>query len=103
MAVAAERVLDDWAAWAEPVLQRRGPERRIFTLNCTDGLNLAIKGVIRARRPRHHDRPGAQLGQPAVAALETAGVITLTRIASAEGYVDPEGSGRPGRDIAWSR
>ena len=45
MAVAAERMLDD-AGTAQPVLPRRGPERWIFTLNCTDGLNLAIKGLI---------------------------------------------------------
>ena len=43
------------------------PERFVFTLNCTDALNMAFKGVLDRRRPRHHDRPGAQQRQPAAA------------------------------------
>jgi cysteine desulfurase / selenocysteine lyase len=39
------------------LLGAEGPERIIFTLNATDALNLAIKGVIANRRKRQPDRP----------------------------------------------
>jgi cysteine desulfurase / selenocysteine lyase len=67
-------------------------DRIIFTLNCTDSLNIAIKGVLRegdhvittvlehnsVLRPLH--------------ALESAKKITLTKIhpTSKEGFIDPE-------------
>ena len=58
-----------------------GPCRWIFTLNCTDALNMAIKGVI---EPGDHvitTDLEAQLDQPAPPkALEVVGVITLTRV-----------------------
>ena len=66
------------------------PERWILTHNCTDGLNLAIKGLL---QPGDHvittDLEHNSVSRP-LRALEKAGVISLTRVASVEGYVDPE-------------
>ncbi len=46
MAVAAERTLDAARHALNQFFHGAAPERWIFTLNCTDGLNLAIKGVV---------------------------------------------------------
>ena len=90
MAVAAERALDAARHALNQFFHGAGPERWIFTLNCTDGLNLAIKGVI---QPGDHvvttDLEHNSISRP-LAALEKAGVITLTRVASEDGYVDPD-------------
>ena len=90
MAVAAERTLDAARHALNQFFHGAGPERWIFTLNCTDGLNLAIKGVV---QPGDHvittDLEHNSISRPLVA-LEKAGVITLTRVASDNGYVDPE-------------
>jgi len=90
MASEAERTLND----ARHVLNRffngEDPKRWIFTLNCTDGLNLAIKGVV---EPGDHvitsDLEHNSISRPLVA-LEQAGRITLTRLESEGGYLDPE-------------
>src|SRR5882757_8424533 len=47
MAMAAERTLDDCRHALNQFFSGEGVERWIFTHNCTDGLNLAIKGVDR--------------------------------------------------------
>src|SRR5437879_12642983 len=47
MALAAERALDDGRHLLNQFLHGEGPERFVFTLNGTDGLNMAIKGVVR--------------------------------------------------------
>ena len=46
MAIGAERALDDARHALNQFFRGEAPERWIFTLNCTDGLNLAIKGVV---------------------------------------------------------
>lgn len=90
MAVAAERALDDARHALNQFFRGEGPERWAFTLNCTDGLNLAIKGTV---KPGDHvitsDLEHNSISRP-LRALEKAGVITLTRIASEGGYLDPE-------------
>jgi cysteine desulfurase/selenocysteine lyase len=90
MAVAAERMLDDCRHALNQFFHGVGPERWILTHNCTDGLNLAIKGVI---QPGDHvittDLEHNSVSRP-LRALEKAGVISLTRVASVDGYVDPE-------------
>jgi selenocysteine lyase/cysteine desulfurase len=48
MAIAAERTLDAARHALNQFFRGEAPERWIFTLNCTDGLNLAIKGIIQA-------------------------------------------------------
>jgi cysteine desulfurase family protein len=67
------------------------PERVIFTLNATDALNMAIKGVLRPgdhaiTSVLEHNSVSRPLNQ-----LEQDGVITLTRL-SADGnhQIDPE-------------
>lgn len=69
----------------------KDPHRIIFTLNCTDSLNIAIKGILRdgdhvvSSHLEHNSvlRP--------LNALEQAGRIKLTRVQhSKEGYLDPE-------------
>ncbi len=46
MALAAERTLDDCRHLLNQFLHGKEPERFIFTLNCTDALNMAFKGVL---------------------------------------------------------
>ena len=90
MAVAAERTLDAARHALNQFFHGANPERWILTYNCTDGLNLAIKGCV---RPGDHvvttDLEHNSISRPLVA-LENAGVITLTRVLSNEGYVDTE-------------
>jgi cysteine desulfurase / selenocysteine lyase len=90
MAISAERQLDDGRHALNQLFRGEAPERWIFTMNGTDGLNLAIKGIV---RPGDHvvttDLEHNSISRP-LAALEEAGVIGLTRVASDGGYVDPE-------------
>jgi len=90
MAVNAERSLDDARHVLNQFFRGESPDRWIFTLNCTDGLNLAIKGTV---KPGDHvitsDLEHNSVSRP-LRALEKEGVITLTRVASEQGYLDPE-------------
>src|SRR4051794_39220224 len=90
MAVAAERTLDDARHVLNQFFRGDGPERWIFTLNCTDGLNLVIKGTL---QPGDHvitsDLEHNSISRP-LRALEKAGVISLTRLASDRGYLSAE-------------
>src|SRR5436305_12095888 len=90
MAMAAERTLDDARHALNQFFRGEGVERWIFTHNCTDGLNLAIKGVV---RPGDHvitsDLEHNSISRP-LRKMEKDGLITLTRLASREGYLDPE-------------
>jgi cysteine desulfurase/selenocysteine lyase len=90
MAMAAERTLDDARHALNQFFRGEAPERWIFTLNCTDGLNLAIKGTV---KPGDHvitsDLEHNSVSRP-LRKLERDGVISLTRLASTDGYLDPE-------------
>ena len=90
MAVAAERTLDEGRHALNQFFRGEGVERWIFTLNCTDALNLAIKGTV---KPGDHvitsDLEHNSVSRP-LRKLEKDGVISLTRVASSEGYLDPE-------------
>jgi cysteine desulfurase / selenocysteine lyase len=90
MAVAAERTLDATRHSLNQFFHGAAPERWIFTLNCTDGLNLAIKGIV---QPGDHvittDLEHNSISRPLVA-LQKTGIISLTRVASESGYVDPD-------------
>jgi cysteine desulfurase family protein len=90
MAIAAEQQLDACRHALNQLFRGEAPERWIFTMNCTDGLNLAIKGVV---QPGDHvvttDLEHNSISRPLVA-MEKAGVITLTRVTSDDGYVDPD-------------
>ena len=68
--MAAEHALDDARHRLNQFFNGKGPDRCVFTLNCTDALNMAIKGVLAGRRPRHHHRPGTQLVSRPLRAME---------------------------------
>src|SRR5947209_8731139 len=91
MALSAEHVLKETRHRLNLFFHGQGPERFAFTLNCTDGLNIAIKGVLRdgdhvVTTNLEHNSVSRPLR-----ALEASGVITLTRVsADAGGTVDPE-------------
>jgi cysteine desulfurase family protein len=90
MAMAAERTLDDVRNALNQFFHGEGPERWAFTLNATDGLNMAIKGVV---NEGDHvvvtDLEHNSISRP-IRALEKAGKITATRVASRDGYVTAE-------------
>ncbi len=90
MAIGAEQSLDAARHALNQLFRGEAPERWIFTMNCTDGLNLAIKGIV---QPGDHvvttDLEHNSISRP-LRALEKAGVIALTRVASEAGYVDPD-------------
>src|ERR687885_381767 len=91
MALAAERALDDCRHLLNQLFRGEGPERFVFTLNCTDALNMAFKGVL---QPGDHvittDLEHNSVSRP-LRALELAGRITLTRVAAdGGGTVDPD-------------
>jgi cysteine desulfurase family protein len=91
MALASERVLEEARHLLNQLFHGEGVERFIFTLNGTDALNMAIKGVL---TPGDHvvttDLEHNSVSRPLMA-LERAGTITLTRVAAdAGGTIDPE-------------
>lgn len=91
MALAAERALDDCRHLLNQFFHGEGPERFIFTLNCTDALNMAFKGVLKeGDHVITTDLEHNSVSRP-LRAMELAGKITLTRIAADRGgTVDPD-------------
>jgi cysteine desulfurase / selenocysteine lyase len=91
MALAAERALDDGRHRLNQLLHGEAKERFVFTLNCTDALNMAFKGVLREgdhviTSDLEHNSVSRPLRQ-----MELNGFITLTRLkADGGGTVDPE-------------
>jgi cysteine desulfurase/selenocysteine lyase len=90
MALAAERALDDCRHLLNQLFHGAAPERFIFTLNCTDALNMAFKGVLReGDHVITTDLEHNSVSRP-LRAMELAGKIALTRVkADAGGTVDP--------------
>ncbi|HTU16418.1 MAG TPA: aminotransferase class V-fold PLP-dependent enzyme [Gemmataceae bacterium] len=91
MALAAEHALDEGRHLLNQLLHGKEPERFVFTLNCTDALNMAFKGVLAegdhviSTNLEHNS-----VSRP-LRALELAGRITLTRIAAdGGGTIDPD-------------
>src|ERR1700730_4977897 len=80
MALAAERALDDGRTLPKQLFHGAGPDRCVFTLNCTDALNMAFKGVL---AEVYHiittDLEHNSISRP-LRAMELAGRITLTRV-----------------------
>ena len=110
MAVEAEQALDAGRHLLNQFFRGEGPERWIFTHNCTDGLNLAIKGVL---SPGDHvvttDLEHNSISRP-LEALRKSGVISLSRIQDRTrdarvdpGQGDPEGGEDQGRNGGWLR
>src|SRR6476619_5974943 len=80
MALAAERALDDGRHVLNQLFHGEAPERFVFTLNCTDALNMAFKGVLAAgdhviTTNLEHNSVSRPLR-----AMQLAGKITLTQL-----------------------
>jgi cysteine desulfurase / selenocysteine lyase len=91
MARASEDVLTTGRHLLNQLFHGEGPERFIFTLNCTDALNMAFKGVLTegdhviTTNLEHNS-----VSRP-LRAMELAGKIKLTRIAAdGGGTIDSE-------------
>jgi cysteine desulfurase family protein len=91
MAMEAERTLDDARHLLNQLFHGESKERFIFTLNCTDALNMAFKGVLQdgdhviTTHLEHNS-----ISRP-LRAMELAGRIGLTRIpADGGGSIDPD-------------
>jgi cysteine desulfurase family protein len=91
MAVAAEKMLDRVRAALTRFVDGTDPARLVFTLNGTDALNMAIKGVLREgdhviTSTLEHNSVSRPLQ-----AMADAGFISLTRVPMADGgYIDPD-------------
>jgi cysteine desulfurase family protein len=80
MALAAERALDDCRHVLNELFHGKEPERFIFTLNCTDALNMAFKGVLaEGDHVVTSDLEHNSVSRP-LRAMELAGRISLTRL-----------------------
>ncbi len=90
MATEAERSLDQARHLLNQFFNGEAARRWIFTLNCTDALNIAIKGAL---RPGDHvitsDLEHNSISRP-LEAMASANEISVTRIESEEGYLRPE-------------
>jgi cysteine desulfurase / selenocysteine lyase len=91
MALEAERALDDARHLLNQLLHGKEPERFVFTLNCTDALNMAFKGVLNdgdhviTTNLEHNS-----VSRP-LRAMELNGRISLTRVsADGGGAVQPD-------------
>src|ERR1700692_2616863 len=91
MALASERVLDDGRHLLNQLFHGREPERFIFTLNCTDALNMAFKGVLAdGDHVITTDLEHNSVSRP-LRAMELAGKIALTRLhADGGGTISPD-------------
>ena len=89
MALAAEHALDDCRHLLNQFFHGEGPERFVFTLNCTDALNMAFKGVLaEGDHVITTDLEHNSVSRP-LRAMELAGRISLTRLkADSGGTID---------------
>jgi cysteine desulfurase family protein len=91
MALESEHALSNARHRLNRFFNGRNPDRWAFTLNCTDALNMAFKGVLNdGDHVVTTDLEHNSVSRPLVA-LAQAGRITLTRVpADAGGTIDPE-------------
>jgi cysteine desulfurase family protein len=91
MALAAEHALDDTRHLLNQFFHGQGPERFVFTLNGTDALNMAIKGVLaEGDHVITSDLEHNSVSRP-LRAMELEGRVTLTRVhAGGDGIIDPD-------------
>ena len=99
LAVAAERMLDETRLKLTRLFAGEDHHRMIFTLNCTDALNMAIHGVLPPEIPGTNGTlphvittvlEHNSVSRP-LQALAESGRIELTRVdCSDAGFVDPE-------------
>jgi cysteine desulfurase family protein len=91
MALAAEHALDDCRHLLNQLFHGEAPERFVFTLNCTDALNMAFKGVLAdgdhvVTTDLEHNSVSRPLRK-----LELDNRISLTRLrADGGGTLDPD-------------
>jgi cysteine desulfurase family protein len=91
MALAAEHTLDEGRHLLNQFFHGKDPERFVFTLNCTDALNMAFKGVLTERDHVITTNLEHNSVSRPLRALELAGRIKLTRItADGGGTVNPD-------------
>jgi cysteine desulfurase family protein len=91
MALAAEHALDDCRHRLNQFFNGESPDRFIFTLNCTDALNMAFKGVLsEGDHVITTDLEHNSVSRP-LRAMQLEGRITLTRVhADGGGTIDPD-------------
>src|ERR1700737_455975 len=91
MALAAEQALDDYRHLLNQLFHGEAPERFVFTLNATDALNMAFKGILTdGDHVITTDLEHNSVSRP-LRAMELAGRIKLTRVrADGGGTVDPD-------------
>ena len=98
MAVAVERAIEDLRLKLTRLFDGDDPHRMIFTMNCTDGLNMAIKGVVQGMVASGKTVPHVittviehnSVNRPLQAMLDQK-QITLTRVnCDDHGQVDPD-------------
>jgi cysteine desulfurase family protein len=91
MALAAERALDDARHLLNQLFHGEAPERFVFTLNCTDALNMALKGVLaEGDHVITTDLEHNSVSRP-LRRMEIDGRIALTRVrADGGGTIDPD-------------
>src|SRR2546427_1154797 len=91
MALAAERALDDTRHLLNQFFHGEGPERFVFTLNWTDALNMAFKGILQeGDHVITTDLEHNSVSRP-LRAMELAKRISLTRLkADGGGTIDPD-------------
>jgi cysteine desulfurase/selenocysteine lyase len=94
-ALEAESMINETRLLVARLFNFLHPERVIFTMNATDALNMAIKGILRPgdhaiTSVLEHNSVSRPLNQ-----LERDGVITLTRLpAGGDHMIDPDDVGR---------
>jgi len=91
MAKASEKVLEDARVALNRFFEGASPDRWAFTLNCTDALNMAIKGVLNdGDHVITTDLEHNSVNRP-IRSLELSGRISVTKIASDDGgTLDPQ-------------
>src|SRR6266478_677207 len=91
MALAAEHCLDEGRHRLNEFFHGEAPERFIFTLNCTDALNMAFKGILAdGDHVITTDLEHNSVSRP-LRKMELDARITLTRVrAGPDGFVDAD-------------
>jgi cysteine desulfurase/selenocysteine lyase len=93
-AIETSNILSTCRGRLNQLFHGENPDHFIFTLNCSDALNLAIKGLVRAGQPNH--AICTQIDHNSILrplnALEDGRLLTQTRIAidPQSGRVDPD-------------
>ncbi len=95
MAVAAERMLDEVRLKLTRLFEGQDHHRMIFAMNCTDAINMALKGVLTLEGPTKTHVITTVLEHNSVSrplvAMEAQGQIELTRVTcDDQGFVDPD-------------